>query len=82
METVTIDRCDKIDRCLCYLKKQLGNSNNVRILCLQKKGLLQANVIFCTHLLIILAITCITVSLWCVSTYRICTVFDTYTRNV
>jgi hypothetical protein len=38
MEKVTIDCCDKIDRCLCYLKKQLGNSNNVRIPCLDKKG--------------------------------------------
>jgi hypothetical protein len=40
-ETATLDCCSAglSDRCLCHLKRQLGNSTNIQAPCLQKKEL-------------------------------------------
>jgi hypothetical protein len=40
-ETATLDCCSAglSDRCLCHLKRQLGNSTNILAPCLQKKEL-------------------------------------------
>jgi hypothetical protein len=41
--THTFDCCTKADRCLCEMKKRLGNNTNIRIPCLEKKELQACN---------------------------------------